>query len=88
MIGRLREEAIHRCVVLIDIVDIVRVELRLVVVEVEVERLVEITIGFRIFAFVHLWSPSIKPYFPLAAELCVFSPEFYPAASALWQNPH
>jgi hypothetical protein len=46
---RLREDGRGGTIVLIGIVDIVRVELDLVVVEVEVRRLVENTIGFRIF---------------------------------------
>lgn len=50
---RLREEAGGGAEVLVSVVEPVRVELELAVVEVEVRRVLELTIGFRIFAFTY-----------------------------------
>lgn len=51
---RLRTEPRRRAIVVIGIVDPVRVELDLAIIEVEVRRVVELTIGIRIFVFAYL----------------------------------
>ncbi len=51
---RLREEAGHRTEVVVRVVNEVRVELDLAVVEVEVGRLGKVAIGLRIIALIHL----------------------------------
>jgi hypothetical protein len=56
---KLREKTRGRAIVLIGIVDPVRVELHLAVVEVEVRRVAEVVIGIRIFALIHLFAPRI-----------------------------
>ncbi len=58
--GRLREEPGSRTVVVVRVVDIVRVELELAVVPVEDRRVLEATIGLRIFAISHQESPAIE----------------------------
>ena len=50
---RLRNEARRRAIVVVHIRDIVRVELELAVVQVEVRRAREPTIGARIIVFAH-----------------------------------
>ena len=57
---RLREKRGRRAIVVVGIVDIVRVELDLVVVEVEVRSVIEANIGIRIFVFVHPCHRSFK----------------------------
>ena len=57
---RLRGETRGGTVVLVRIVDVVRVELDLVVVEVEVRSVTEADIGIRIFVFVHPCHRSFK----------------------------
>jgi len=56
---KLREEGRHRPIVVVGVVNPVRVELDLVVVEVEVGGVVEIVIGIRIIALIHLFSPPL-----------------------------
>jgi len=72
---RLRSEARGRAIVVVGIGDVVRVELDLVVVEVEVRSVVEdIIAGIGEFAFIHLYSPDIEGYFPLktiSSQSCI-----------------
>ena len=57
---RLRGETRRGTVVLVRIVDVVRVELDLVIVEVEVRSVIEANIGIRIIVFVRLCHRSFK----------------------------
>jgi len=63
---RLRSEAGSRAIVVVGIVDMVHVELDLVVVEVEVRGVLELTIAIiGKFAFIHPYALEIKVYFLL-----------------------
>lgn len=80
---KLREERRHRAIVVVGIVDEVRVELDLVIVEVEDRRVVEPTIGIRIIiTFVHPYSPSIEIYPPLIIGLYSLYFVFYLAVTS------
>lgn len=57
---RLREEAGHRTEVVVRVVNEVRVELDLAVVEVEVGRLGEVAIGLRIIVLIHLCHQTLS----------------------------
>lgn len=57
---RLREEAGHRTEVVVRVVNEVRVELDLAVVEVEVGRLGKVAIGLRIIAPIHLCHQALN----------------------------
>ena len=57
---RLRKKTRHRPIIVVRIVDPVRVELDLAVVEVEVRSVREITVGVRIIAFVRLCHQTAK----------------------------
>ena len=57
---RLREERRRGTVVLVGIVDLVRVELDLAVVEVEDRRVREVAIGIRIIALIHLCHQALN----------------------------
>jgi len=59
---RLRNERRRRTVVVVRIVEPVRVELDLAVVEVEVRGVIEANIGIRIFVFVHPSHQSLKVF--------------------------
>ena len=77
---RLREEAGRRTVVVVGIVDPVRVEFELAVVEVEVQRVVELIIGVRINCFCSSMSPDLEIYY-LLRDLYSLNLVFYPVAS-------
>ena len=72
---RLRSEARRGAIVVVGIVDIVRVELDLVVVEVEVRGVLELAIAIiGIFAFIHPYSLEIEVYFLLriiSSQSCI-----------------
>lgn len=72
---RLRSEARGRAIVVVGIVDIVRVELDLVIVEVEVRSVVKPVIAvIGKFAFIHPCALDIEVYFPLrtmSSQSCI-----------------
>ncbi len=78
---RLREEARRRAIVRIRIVDEVRVEPDLAVVEFEVGRLREVAVLVRLDCLCPSESPDLEVYFPLEAELYLLDLEFNLAAS-------
>ncbi len=61
-VERLRNKHRRRTVVVVRIVEPVRVELDLAVVEVEVRGVIEANIGIRIFVFVHPSHQSLKVF--------------------------
>jgi len=78
---KLRKEGRGGAIVLVGIVDPVRVELDLAVVEFEVRRVRKIAIPVRLDCIRPSKAPDIEIYFPLEAELCSLDPEFNSAAS-------
>ena len=78
---RLREEAGRRAIVLVSIVDPVRVELDLAVVEVEVRSVREVAILVRLDCLHPSESPDLEVYFPLETGLYPLDLEFNLAAS-------
>jgi len=76
---RLRDEAGGRTIVPVRIVDIVRVELDLAIVEVEVRGLVEIAIGIRIIVFAHPKSLELEVIMTSISEHFLF-------LYSLWQQ--
>ena len=70
---KLREKRGRRAILIVRIVDRIRVELDLVVVEVQDRRVVEAIVRIRIFVFTHLGHRSSK------AQTHILTPEFYSA---------
>jgi hypothetical protein len=78
---RLRSEARRGAIVVVGIVDIVRVELDLVVVEVEVRSLTELVIAIiGKFAFIHPCSLEIEVYL-CVSRIYPLNPVFYSTVS-------
>jgi hypothetical protein len=78
---RLREEPGGGTVVVVRIADIVRVELHLVVVEVEVGRVRELTIAIRIIVFAHPWHRNQTNGSCWKQDVIQF-------LNFIWQHPH
>lgn len=77
---RLRDKPRGRTVVVVRVVNPVRVELDLAVVEVEVRSVRKVAVSVRIFTTHPSKSPGLEIYFPLEIGLYSLNLEFYLAA--------
>lgn len=84
---RLRDKPRDRTVVVVRVVNPVRVELDLAVVEVEVRSVRKVVISARIFATHPSEPPGLEIYFPLEVEPYSLNLELYLAAVCKKQTP-
>jgi len=83
---RLRDKPRDRTVVVVRVVNPVRVELDLAVVEVEVRSVRKVVVSVRIFATHPSEPPGLEIYFSLEVRPYSLNPEFY--LSAVRKNKH